>query len=67
MTVVAEGVETKAQRYLLSELGCDQFQGYLFSRPRKTRRNRGIAEGQTQPVEEFMDSAHVDALMESTS
>lgn len=30
--VVAEGVETEAQRDLLSGLGCDLMQGYLFSR-----------------------------------
>ncbi len=31
--VVAEGVETEAQRDALTELGCDQMQGYLFSEP----------------------------------
>ncbi len=31
--VVAEGVETEAQRDLLTELGCDHMQGYLFSEP----------------------------------
>lgn len=30
---VAEGVENQAQRDALLELGCDQAQGYLFSRP----------------------------------
>ncbi|MEO8409559.1 MAG: EAL domain-containing protein, partial [Propionivibrio sp.] len=33
MTAIAEGVETKAQLECLSELGCDMFQGFLFSRP----------------------------------
>ena len=31
--VLAEGVETESQRNLLVACGCQQFQGYLFSRP----------------------------------
>ena len=31
--VVAEGIESQAQRDLLCELGCDLGQGYLYSRP----------------------------------
>jgi EAL domain-containing protein (putative c-di-GMP-specific phosphodiesterase class I) len=31
--VVAEGVETEAQRDALLALGCAGMQGYLFSRP----------------------------------
>jgi diguanylate cyclase len=33
LTVVAEGVETEAQLRFLRELGCDEVQGYLHSRP----------------------------------
>ena len=33
LTVVAEGVEEAAQYRLLKDLGCDQIQGYLFSKP----------------------------------
>jgi len=33
MTVVAEGVETEAQRCFLAANGCRQFQGYLLGRP----------------------------------
>jgi EAL domain-containing protein (putative c-di-GMP-specific phosphodiesterase class I) len=31
--VVGEGIETEAQRQVLLEQGCDEMQGYLFSRP----------------------------------
>jgi EAL domain-containing protein (putative c-di-GMP-specific phosphodiesterase class I) len=31
--VIAEGVETDAQCALLGQLGCQSYQGYLFSRP----------------------------------
>lgn len=33
LRVVAEGVETEAQLAVLRELGCDEYQGYLFERP----------------------------------
>lgn len=33
MDVVCEGVETEAQSWFLSLLGCDMFQGFLYSRP----------------------------------
>jgi diguanylate cyclase (GGDEF)-like protein/PAS domain S-box-containing protein len=33
LELVAEGVETEAQRDFLAGLGCDILQGYLFSRP----------------------------------
>ena len=33
LKVIAEGVETEMQRDILVQLGCENFQGYLFSRP----------------------------------
>ena len=33
LKVVAEGVETEAQRVFLKAHGCDEFQGFLISRP----------------------------------
>jgi EAL domain-containing protein (putative c-di-GMP-specific phosphodiesterase class I) len=42
LDVVAEGVETDAQRLFLKQHGCDAYQGYLFSKP--------------VPVEEFEKS-----------
>lgn len=33
LAVIAEGVETTAQQTHLRQLGCNQYQGYLFSHP----------------------------------
>jgi len=33
LAVIAEGVETEAQRDFLAQSGCASYQGYLYSRP----------------------------------
>nr|WP_207168642.1 bifunctional diguanylate cyclase/phosphodiesterase [Thiocystis violacea] len=42
LAVIAEGVETEAQRALLAECGCHGFQGYLFGRPGPIDALRGL-------------------------
>jgi diguanylate cyclase (GGDEF)-like protein len=37
LRVVAEGVETPAQRDLLVQMGCNELQGYLFAKPMSAR------------------------------
>ena len=35
--IVAEGIEALEQVSILSKIGCNEFQGYLFSRPLPVR------------------------------
>jgi EAL domain-containing protein (putative c-di-GMP-specific phosphodiesterase class I) len=44
LSVIAEGVESDAQMEILKDYGCDEIQGFLFSRP--------------LPAEEFAILAH---------
>lgn len=49
VTILAEKVETGAMRALCQELGCDLFQGYVFSRP-ETLDGRAITLQQTTMI-----------------
>jgi EAL domain-containing protein (putative c-di-GMP-specific phosphodiesterase class I) len=42
VTVVAEGIETRAERNVLVELGCDLLQGYWFGRPDRAVRDVAV-------------------------
>ncbi len=50
LRVIAEGVETRAQLALLREQGCDEYQGYFFSRPLPTREFAGLLVQAGAPV-----------------
>jgi diguanylate cyclase len=51
MTVIAEGVETAAQLSFLRAFGCDQYQGYLYSRPRNAADTVELLRSKPQPFE----------------
>lgn len=46
LIVIAEGVETKQQAAYLKELGCDQAQGYYYSKPIKEDDYKRLLEDQ---------------------
>jgi diguanylate cyclase len=53
LRVVAEGVETERQCQILTTLGCDEFQGYLFARPMDAERVALWAAGESR-IRAFM-------------
>jgi len=63
MSVVAEGVETLAQLSCLREFDCDQYQGYLCSRPQSAA---GIAQLLRRTPDPIADSAGAHWLLDST-
>ena len=42
MKVIAEGIETKEQLQLLKEFGCDEYQGFFFSKPLPSKEITGL-------------------------
>jgi len=50
LRILAEGVETEAQRQMLSGLDCDDMQGFLFSRPLAAAAFEGFLTGNRFPA-----------------
>jgi EAL domain-containing protein (putative c-di-GMP-specific phosphodiesterase class I) len=61
LRAVAEGVETEAQLRLLAEEGCDEIQGYYFSRPLPERDMVAMLRART-----FIDLAGLDITATAT-
>lgn len=60
LNVVAEGVETEAQRNALRDLGCNQMQGYLFAKPMSAANLLAWASATTPSPPGFRDSLFVE-------
>jgi EAL domain-containing protein (putative c-di-GMP-specific phosphodiesterase class I) len=50
--VVAEGVETPAQLDFLKTVGCDEYQGFHFSRPLRAADFEQLVRNQAVPLSE---------------
>ncbi len=48
MKVIAEGIETEQQLQFVTDEGCDEGQGYLFSRPLSAREFENLLKGKSQ-------------------
>ncbi len=42
--MIAEGVETEEQRDILQDMGCTEFQGYLFGKPLQLEKFEALQE-----------------------
>jgi diguanylate cyclase (GGDEF)-like protein len=63
LRVVAEGVETEAQRDFLMVQGCDEMQGYLFAKPMSARAlGLWAMDGPTTLAQTFSSSLFKDTL-----
>ena len=64
LRVIAEGVETEGQLALLARYGCDEIQGYLFSRPADAETCvHMLREGKTLVIEQLMPSPYQRTLL----
>ena len=50
LKVVAEGVETETQLAILREMECDEYQGFLLSRPVEAAAVPGLLQRQAAPA-----------------
>lgn len=67
LETVAEGVETPAQRDLLTALGCDKLQGYLFAKPMPAAALTRWLIGIERPASiDFSDSVYPTAVPHGT-
>jgi diguanylate cyclase len=57
LKVVAEGVETAAQLDFLKAVGCDEYQGYHFSRPLPSNEFERVVREKAAQAREFADEA----------
>jgi EAL domain-containing protein (putative c-di-GMP-specific phosphodiesterase class I) len=58
LKVVAEGVETQAQLQWLREIGCDEVQGFYFSRPMTEQDTLLYMQAGTGDPENNLQAAH---------
>lgn len=58
MRVIAEGVENEAQRFFLQRHGCDEMQGFGFSRPLPAAHATAMLEGRKKLTLENNDQDH---------
>jgi diguanylate cyclase (GGDEF)-like protein/PAS domain S-box-containing protein len=65
--IVAEGVELKEQMVLLSDMGCDYLQGFLFSRPVPPTAVPALLQRRNPDLAELRTPQHAAATGESVS
>jgi EAL domain-containing protein (putative c-di-GMP-specific phosphodiesterase class I) len=56
LRVIAEGIETEAQRRIMTELRCNQLQGFLFSHPVPEEKLASLV-SQFNPIEKDPDES----------